>query len=584
MTAAPDPSSRAATLRRLRAAPDVAVLIVGGGINGAGTFRDLAMQGVDCLIVDQADWCAGASAAPSRLIHGGLKYLETGEFRLVAESTRERNLLLRNAPHLVKALPTAIPIHAIFSGIVPSVLRFFGRKAKLADRGFLIVEAGLALYDLLGTRHRVMPRHTVALRAATRRRFPAIAPSVIATSTYYDASVTQAERLCFELIADGEAAHAGAMALNYLAVTGAGGASVTLTDRVTGETVTVRPRAIVNAAGPWIDRVNGSVGLAKTYIGGTKGSHLVVDDPALVRQLDGRMIYFGSSDGRICLVYPFFGHALIGSTDIKAADPDTAVCDDAEADYMLGMVREILPGLPLVREQIVYRYSGIRPLPAADVDDPGEISRDHAIRRDVLPESNVPLLSLVGGKWTTFRVFAAEATDDVLAALGRSRRADTTFEPIGGGRGYPMTEAAREAWLARVASTFGVARERAGVLLERYGTRAELMLQGDDAAPNGALTSMPEYDARELRNVALREQVVRLTDLVLRRLPIAVSGHLTRASAAEIAGIAADALGWDEAELERQLADLRRVAFVRHGIDLGFTDRAREAVPPHARL
>ena len=139
--------------------PNLSVLVGGGGINGAGTFRDLALQGVDCLIVEKGDRCSGSSAAPSRLIHGGLKYLETGEFRLVAESARERNLLLRNAPHLGKPLPTVVPIHSAFGGIAPAISRFFGRKAKLADRGLLVVELGMALYDWLGRHHRTMPRH-----------------------------------------------------------------------------------------------------------------------------------------------------------------------------------------------------------------------------------------------------------------------------------------------------------------------------------------------------------------------------------------------------------------------------------------
>jgi glycerol-3-phosphate dehydrogenase len=560
-------ASRAAKIDHLKTTPKVSVLIVGGGINGAGTFRDLALQGVDCLIVEQGDWCAGASAAPSRLIHGGLKYLETGEFRLVAESTKERNLLLRNAPHFVKALPTVVPIYSIFSGIVPSIKRFLGRKTKLADRGLVIVEVGLALYDLLGLRHRVMPRHTVALRSATRRRYPAMAPAVLATSTYYDARITAAERLCFELVTDGEGANPQARALNYLAVTGAADGRVTLTDRVTGAVVSVEPRVVVNAAGPWIDRVNRAVGIDKTYIGGTKGSHLVVDSPELVRQLDGHMVYFGSSDGRICLVYPFFGHALIGSTDIKADNPDTAVCDDGEAEYMLGMVREVFPGLSLAREQIVYRYAGIRPLPAAKVDDPGEISRDHSVGRNTLPGSAVPVLSLIGGKWTTFRALAAEVTDEVLAALGLSRHIETTFVPIGGGHDFPLTDEARAAWVARVAGTRDLAPAHVRACLDRYGTRAEALL-GAAVGPGDALASLPEYGVHELRAVIASEQVVNLTDIVLRRLPIAVAGRLTRESATEIATIAAGTLRWSDEERERQMEDLRRVALERHGIDL----------------
>ncbi len=559
---------RSTTLRRLAAAPNVSVLIVGGGINGAGTFRDLALQGVDCLIVDKGDWCAGTSAAPSRLIHGGLKYLETGEFRLVAESTRERNLLLRNAPHLVKALPTVVPIHSTFGGVLPSIRRFFGRKAKLADRGLLIVELGLALYDWLGRKHRVMPRHSVSLRSGTRRRFPAMAHSVVATSTYYDARVTQAERLCFELVADGEAAHEGAKALNYVAVTGAADGRVTLTDQVTGETVTIEPKIVVNAAGPWIDRVNRAVGLNKTYIGGTKGSHLVVDNPDLVQQLDGHMIYFGSPDGRICLVYPFFGKALIGSTDIKADNPDAVVCDDGEADYMLGMVRQVFPDLPLTRDQIVYRYAGIRPLPAAEVDDPGEISRDHSVGRDTLPGGETPILSLVGGKWTTFRAFAAEVTDEVLAVLGRARSRDTTFVPIGGGRDFPDTDAARRAWVARVAREHAVAPARVEACLDRYGTSAEAILQACDGGTDDELPSLPGYGARELGVVIEREQVIALTDLVFRRLPIAVSGQLSREAMTDLADIAARTLGWSNDERQRQIENLRQIAGERHGIDI----------------
>ncbi len=580
MTVTTSQAERAATLQRFRDDPTLSVLVIGGGINGAGTFRDLALQGIDCLIVDKGDWCQGTSAAPSRLIHGGLKYLETGEFRLVAESTRERNLLLRNAPHLVKPLPTVVPIHSIGGGILPSIKRFLGRKAKLADRGLLIVELGLALYDWLGRHHRVMPRHGMALQSATRRRFPAMARNVVATSTYYDARVSQAERLCYELVADGITAHPEARALNHVAVTGAADGRVTLTDAVTGEAVTVAPRVVINAAGPWIDQVNGAVGLNKRYIGGTKGSHLVVDDPELVRQLDGHMIYFGSSDGRICLVYPFFGKALIGSTDLKSDDPDSAVCTDAEADYMLGMVGEVFPDLPIARDRIVYRYAGIRPLPRADVDDPADISRDHSIGRDSLPGSDIPVLSLIGGKWTTFRAFSAQAADEVLAILGRPRRTHTVHVPIGGGADFPATAETRRAWIDRVCDLHGVSPARADLLLDRYGTAAESVLAARLPGPDAPLATLPDYGEGEIRAVIAREQVVGLDDLLFRRLPVAISGRLTAAVVDEVSGLAAATLGWSVAERERQVAILVRLAKGRHGMDCAETDSAApEAVP-----
>src|SRR5579864_4332070 len=148
MTGADVLQKRDAALEDLKENPRTQVLVIGGGINGAAVFRDLALQGVDCFLVDKGDWCGGTSAAPSRLIHGGLKYLETGEFRLVAESTRERNLLLKNAPHFVHPLPTVLPITSYFGGIIPSIRRFFGLRAELTDRGLFIAEVGMALYDL----------------------------------------------------------------------------------------------------------------------------------------------------------------------------------------------------------------------------------------------------------------------------------------------------------------------------------------------------------------------------------------------------------------------------------------------------
>ena len=168
------------------------VVVVGGGINGAGLFRDLCLQGVDTLLIDSGDFCAGASAGPSRLIHGGIKYLETGEFRLVRQSTLERNLLLKNAPHYVKPIETVLPIQSWFGGIVPSAIRFFGGNAKIRDRGVLITKVGLAMFDFYGRRHRVMPRHSVALRGGTRKAFPDLARHNNATATYYDARITHA--------------------------------------------------------------------------------------------------------------------------------------------------------------------------------------------------------------------------------------------------------------------------------------------------------------------------------------------------------------------------------------------------------
>ena len=541
------------------------VVVIGGGINGAGLFRDLCLQGVDTLLVDSADFCAGASAGPSRLIHGGIKYLETGEFRLVRQSTLERNLLLKNAPHYVKPIQTVLPIRSWFGGIGPSAIRFFGGHAKIRDRGVLITRLGLALFDFYGRRHRVMPNHRVTLRERTRAAFPDLARDAVATATYYDARITHAERLGLELLLDGMAAHEPSLALNHVALERREGTTLVLRDRVGGRTHRVRADMVVNAAGAWIDRVNAALDVRSAYIGGAKGSHLILDNPRLYRALDGKMIYFGVSDGRVGLLYPFMGKVLVGSTDVPIDDPDTATCDDVERDYMLGTLGEVFPDIPVGPEQIVYAYSGVRPLPRAGTGDTGAVSRDHSILTDILPGTDVPLLSLVGGKWTTFRGFAEEAADRVLAHLDMPRRVATALLPIGGGKQFPRAAADREAMLSRLAGT-GLPGGRPDVLLDRYGTGALPIAAWCAGRQDRTLASLPDYSRAEIGYLLTHECVGCLADVLFRRTDIALSGRLTSAVAAEVASIAAAVLGWDGARVAAELKDCSAVATRRHGL------------------
>lgn len=509
---------------------DIDVLVLGGGINGCGAFRDLCAQGVDCLLLERDDFCAGASAASSRLMHGGLKYLETGEFRLVRESAEERNRLLRNAAHYVSPLPTILPLRSRFGGILPSILRFFRLNAKMNDRGSLITRLGLTLYDVFGRKFRVMPNHRMLSRSRLDQTVSGLDPEIIGAGLYYEGRISHAERLGLELILDGEQFNPRSRALNHVSVEGQKDGVVTYTHD--GRSRLVRPKVIINAAGAWIDSVNQVLGIQGKLMGGSKGAHLVVDHPALLDALNGHMVYFGTADGRVNLVYPFMGRVLVGSTDIKIEEPDAAVCDDREADYLRGVVAEIFPDFPITEEQILHRFSGVRPLPSAE-GDIGMVTRDHSIVEKALPEGT-SVLCLIGGKWTTFRRFSEQVTDRVLTRLGRTRKRGTEDMQIGGGRNYPSPEE-RAGWMAQCASRYGLPVERVGVLLKRYGTRATLIAAelGDDRP----LRTQGDYSVEELAWIIRNERVGTLDDLLHRRTTIAISGALTaevRQEAAEI--------------------------------------------------
>jgi glycerol-3-phosphate dehydrogenase len=533
---------------------DVDVVILGAGVNGAGLFRDLCEQGVACLIVDKGDFGSGASAAPSRLIHGGLKYLETGEFGLVAQSTLERNLLLRNAPHFVHPLPTLIPIFSWTKGVWAALRTLFGSKSAPRSRGAVLIKIGLAIYDYFGSRHRVMPRHKLLSRRRALADMPALTPSIVAAGAYYDATISHPERLVLELIADGLAANAASAAANYTTLASSSNGVLTFR-RESGGAFSVRPRLVANAAGPWIDHVNASLGAPSRLIGGAKGSHILLKHDELVRSLGGRMIYFEADDGRICLVYEYLGHALVGSTDIAADNPDTVRCEPEEIDYLLESLRALLPGMNFGRDQIVYAYSGIRPLPASDASVPGLVSRDHSAPV-AEPEGArpFPIISLVGGKWTTFRGFAEEVADAALARLKRARRATTQSMPIGGGAGFPVDAAARAKWLADASARLAVDERRLDQLLTRYGTTA-LRIAGHRGACNGddRLPDSWEYSVCEIDDIVRNEFVEHLADIVMRRTTLAISGSLTTNDLRRIATVAGRALGWDARRTEEEI-------------------------------
>lgn len=499
--------SRTERITRLHTQPDVDVLIVGAGINGIGTFRDLALQGVNVVLIDRGDYCSGASAASSHMVHGGIRYLENGEFRLVREAVQERNRLIENAPHLVKPLPTTFPIFKWFSGLLNAPLKFLGLINRPSERGAVVIKIGLWLYDWFTRAQRTVPPHVFRSREDSLAEFLALNPQVLFTATYYDAAMPSPERIAIEVLRDGIAEGPHALALNYVSMVSAQGDEVKLRDEVSGEEWELRPRVLVNAGGPWIDHINASADQRTRFIGGTKGSHLVLDHPGLRAAIGDHEFFFENGDGRLVLIFPLEDKVLIGTSDLRVDDPDQVAITEEEIEYFFGMIHRVFPAIEVNRSHIVFTFSGVRPLAFGSVSEE-QMSRDHKI--EVLEADaarSFPILSLVGGKWTTYRAFSEQAADLVLKRLNRARRSSTRNLKIGGAR------------------------------------------QSQNEQIEGKITD---------------EDVVHLDDLLFRRTNTAMLGRGSESRVNELADLAAQRLGWNDQQKAGEIDRVKEILQRKH--------------------
>ncbi|MGE6781932.1 FAD-dependent oxidoreductase [Ensifer adhaerens] len=551
----------------LSKSPKVDVCVLGGGINGLSVFRELALQGVNVLLVEKHDYCSGASAALSRMVHGGLRYLENGEFSLVRESLVERDRLLKNAPHYVAPLPTTVPIFDIFSGLANGAVRFLGLTRRPSRRGAVAVKMGLGIYDFLTRKRALMPKHAFRGRRATLSRWPALNPQIKSSATYYDAWVSQPERLGIELLKDGLSGGPHARALNYGELTLAAPGRFELKDGISGATAAIEPSLIINATGGWIDIANGALFPATSkpapLMGGTKGSHLIIDNPALMDALNGHMIYYENEDGRICILFPYLGKVLVGSTDIRVDDPSTVRCEADERDYILQSLAFVLPDIRIRPEEVVFQFAGVRPLPASQDSFTGRIPRDHFCTFVDGVENGPPVLCMIGGKWTTFRSFGEMAADLALERLAIERHVSTGERAIGGGRHFPSD---RDAWVHDVAAAIGLSKARVHTLLARYGTDSTEIADFIAAGVDHALPH-PDYSARELQFLIRNEAVEHLDDLLLRRTTLAISGELSLDMVDAVLVLLASERHWPQARAATERKRFLTLLAERHGVD-----------------
>jgi glycerol-3-phosphate dehydrogenase len=534
------------------------VLVVGGGVTGAGTALDAATRGLRTGLVEARDFASGTSSRSSKLFHGGLRYLEQLNFRLVAEALRERELMLtRIAPHLVRPVPLLYP---------------------LTHRGWErpYVAAGLTLYDQMGGA-RSVPRQKHLTRTGALRRFPGLRrDALVGAVEYHDA---QADDARHTLTVARTAFHYGAVVRSSTEVV----EMVREADRVVGAVVRdvesgatqrIRARVVVNATGVWTDDLQRLAGgRGRFRVRASKGVHIVVPRDRIAGE-SGLIL---RTDRSVLFVIPWGQHWIVGTTDTDwHFDLAHPAATSRDLDFILSTVNEVL-ATPLTRDDILGVYAGLRPLLAGESEDTSQLSREHAVAR---PQPG--LVSIAGGKYTTYRVMAQDAVDATTADLGPLRPSVTKDVPLVGADGYAaMVNIAPE-----LGRETGLPTWRIEHLLGRYGSLLGevLALADDDPSLLRPVESAQQYLRAELLYGATHEGALHLDDLLARRTRMSIeTKHRGLDAADEVAGLVADTLGWDDAAGAAEVASYtERVAAERRSQDLdddAASDTARRTAP-----
>ncbi|MFF5077509.1 glycerol-3-phosphate dehydrogenase/oxidase [Actinoplanes sp. NPDC000266] len=527
------PEARTAALATMASGDELDVLVVGGGVVGAGAALDAATRGLSVGLLEARDFASGTSSRSSKLIHGGLRYLEMLDFGLVREALRERGLLIqRLAPHLVRPVPFLYPLHH-----------------RAWER--MYVGAGIALYDTLALSGwgAGLPRHRHLSRTEALKAFPALRPdSLVGAIRYFDAQVDDARHTMF--LVRTAAAYGAQVAARTEVIAflreGRRVVGVRARDTETGAELEIRARTVINATGVWTSDIQslmkGERGQFK--ITASKGIHLVVPREKIIGSA-GMILRTATS---VLFVIPWDRHWIIGTTDtpwnLDKAHPSVSAQD---VDYLLDEVNKAL-ATPLTRDDVQGVYAGLRPLLSADAAITAKLSREHAVDR-LAPG----LVLVAGGKYTTYRVMAKDAVDAAVADLDARVPASCTDQvPLLGAAGY------RAAWnrRAQLARRAGLPVSRVEHLLKRYGTLAEevLALIGAEPALGRPLDGAPDHLAAEVVYAVTHEGARHLDDVLTRRTRVSIETPdrgvtAARATAAVIAG----PLGWSAAETEKEI-------------------------------
>ncbi len=531
------PQYRSEALEALKATSgpgkELDILIVGGGVVGVGSALDAVTRGLSTGIVEARDWASGTSSRSSKLIHGGLRYLEMLDFALVKEALRERGLLIqRIAPHLVKPVPFLYPL-----------------SKRFVERPY--VGAGILLYDALslgGGHSRGVPFHKHLSRRATLRAAPSLKKdAMVGSIRYYDAQVDDAR---YVVNMARTAAHYGAKAANRVSVVnflreGERVVGAQVKDQETGEEFSIRAKQVINATGVWTDETQAMVtDRGQLKVRASKGIHLVVPRDRFQSTV-GLIL---RTEKSVLFVIPWGRHWIIGTTDTKwDLDKAHPAASSQDIDYILEHVNTVL-NRPLTREDVEGVYAGLRPLLAGESDSTAKLSREHVVAHPV-----PGLVVVAGGKWTTYRVMAKDAVDEASRALDeRVPESPTDSVPLLGAEGY------KAAWnmRTRMAEEAGIHVARVEHLLQRYGTQADSVLEliKADPALGEPLPGADDYLAAEAVFAVTHEGARHIDDILTRRTRISIEAWDRGVSAAPlVADLMGPLLGWSEQQVDREV-------------------------------
>ncbi|MDB5969398.1 MAG: glycerol-3-phosphate dehydrogenase/oxidase [Hydrocarboniphaga sp.] len=504
------------------------LLVIGGGIYGAWTAYDAALRGLKVALVEKSDWGSGTSSASSKLIHGGLRYLEHFEFQLVRHALAERRVLTDIAPHLVRPLRFMVPVW------------------KGARVGMFQMSAGLTLYDFLAGRDQPVARHKSYSKSKLLRLHPYLREAGLKGGLSYGDCQEDDARMTLAVVA--AAQQAGVVVANRVAATrllkdGDRIVGATLHDLLGDTSFDLRAAAVVAAAGPWAQAL---IGREAPKVKLVKGVHLVM--PAIPGCSDA-FLFTAPQDGRVYFVIPWYGRTLLGTTESEVSDPKQAVVTGAEVAYLLEAARAALPQLGWTEQQVQGRFAGVRTLQADEEDSLSAVTREF-----VVLQPSPGLVLPIGGKYTTSRVDAIEIVDAVMRTLGRGRHPSTTHDhPLPGAppaRGF-------DAWLVNASTRLrqhGVDAAAAIQLALRHGQRVERIaeLLVEQPAWSARVVAQAEFIDAEIVLAAREEMCFSLDDLLRRRMPLTLLTPLAKADLQQIATLFGEQLKWTADQ--RQLA------------------------------